>query len=271
MKLHRVLVPSLDNKSMRIPTHIRVHEKDVQVNALVDSGAEGTFISQYLIDKFSIPSYPLEKPIMAQNVDGTPVKGADITRFTILPIRVGTTSIPTNFLIIGGIANEQIILGHPWLKQNNPQIDWQNNNILVNKVRVQAVQLPIEGEDYPPGLGIDPLTVKTIRLRSLEISHPEKPKEEPPDNLPPEYHKYAPIFQKKASERFPPPRPYDHAIELKPEFVPSDCPVYSLTPLERQKHDEFIEENLRKGYIRPSKSPQASPFFFVPKKDPQDL
>lgn len=79
MKLHRVLVPSLDDKSMRIPTYIRIHEKDVQVNALVDSGAEGTFISQNLVNELAIPSYPLEKPILAQNVDGTPVKGKGIT------------------------------------------------------------------------------------------------------------------------------------------------------------------------------------------------
>ena len=31
--------------------------------------------------------------------------------------------------------------------------------------------------------------------------------------------------------------------------------------------DEFIDNNLRKGYIWESKSPQASPFFFVSKKD----
>ena len=31
--------------------------------------------------------------------------------------------------------------------------------------------------------------------------------------------------------------------------------------------DEFIDENLRSGKICPSKSPQASPFFFVKKKD----
>ena len=30
---------------------------------------------------------------------------------------------------------------------------------------------------------------------------------------------------------------------------------------------EFIEENLKTGHIQPSKSPQASPFFFVKKKD----
>lgn len=31
--------------------------------------------------------------------------------------------------------------------------------------------------------------------------------------------------------------------------------------------NEFLDDNLRKGYIRPSTSPMASPFFFVGKKD----
>jgi hypothetical protein len=36
---------------------------------------------------------------------------------------------------------------------------------------------------------------------------------------------------------------------------------------EEEGTKEFIKENLEKGYIRESKSPMASPFFFVPKKD----
>jgi hypothetical protein len=31
--------------------------------------------------------------------------------------------------------------------------------------------------------------------------------------------------------------------------------------------DKFLKENLEKGYIKPSQSPMASPFFFVKKKD----
>jgi hypothetical protein len=30
---------------------------------------------------------------------------------------------------------------------------------------------------------------------------------------------------------------------------------------------EFLQEQEAKGYIRPSKSPYASPFFFIKKKD----
>ena len=43
--------------------------------------------------------------------------------------------------------------------------------------------------------------------------------------------------------------------------------LYLLSLPEQEKLEEFVTENLEKGYIWPSKSPQASPFFFVNKKD----
>jgi hypothetical protein len=60
---------------------------------------------------------------------------------------------------------------------------------------------------------------------------------------------------------------YDHAINLKEDFISRDCKVYSLSPIEEKEINEFIDKNLHKGYIQPSKSPMASPFFFVGKKD----
>ena len=83
--------------------------------------------------------------------------------------------------------------------------------------------------------------------------------------------KYRKVFEKAASERFPESRPWDHAINLKPDFIPKDCKIYPLTPAEQQKLDEFLDDNLEKGYIRPSRSPMASPFFFVSKKDSEAL
>ena len=40
-----------------------------------------------------------------------------------------------------------------------------------------------------------------------------------------------------------------------------------MSPKEQVALDEFLEENLRKGYIRQSKSPAAAPVFFIKKKD----
>ena len=77
---------------------------------------------------------------------------------------------------------------------------------------------------------------------------------------------YCDIFDKKKAEQFPESQPCDHAINLKPDFVPKDCKVYPLMPQEHMEMDKFIDKNLAKGYIWPSKSPMASPFFFVAKK-----
>ena len=43
--------------------------------------------------------------------------------------------------------------------------------------------------------------------------------------------------------------------------------IYHLTPSESTALKKYITEHLRKGYIRPSSSSMASPFFFVDKKD----
>ncbi|KAF8636842.1 hypothetical protein AX14_010379 [Amanita brunnescens Koide BX004] len=43
--------------------------------------------------------------------------------------------------------------------------------------------------------------------------------------------------------------------------------IYPLNRTEQAELDTFLEEHLRTGQIRPSKSPIASPFFFVKKKD----
>jgi hypothetical protein len=66
-------------------------------------------------------------------------------------------------------------------------------------------------------------------------------------------------------------RPWDHTVELTPGFKPVDCKVYPLNPSEQIALDEFLEENLRTGRIHPSKSPMASPFFFIKKPDPSGL
>ena len=69
------------------------------------------------------------------------------------------------------------------------------------------------------------------------------------------------------SERMPVRKPWDYAINLKEDFVPKKGRAYLLSRDKKEEVREFVEEQLRKGYIRPSKSPQMSPVFFVGKKD----
>jgi len=68
-------------------------------------------------------------------------------------------------------------------------------------------------------------------------------------------------------ERMPKRKIWDHAIDLKETFKPRKGRIYPLSKNEREEVQNFVEDQLRKGYIRPSKSPQTSPVFFVSKKD----
>jgi len=54
---------------------------------------------------------------------------------------------------------------------------------------------------------------------------------------------------------------------LKEGFTPKKGKVYSLSREEREEVQAFMEDQLRKGYIHPSKSPQTLLVHFVAKKD----
>ena len=89
----------------------------------------------------------------------------------------------------------------------------------------------------------------------------------PKVTLPPEYERFRPVFSKEATASLPPSRPYDHEINLDDTFIPKIGKLYLLTPEERQATEAFVDEHLASRKIRPSNSPQASPFFFIKKKD----
>jgi hypothetical protein len=88
------------------------------------------------------------------------------------------------------------------------------------------------------------------------------------DMVPPEFHKFLDVFDKGRSERLPAHRPHNLAIELEEgTTLPPTGKLYQLAPAELRSLKEFIDENLAKGYIQPSKAPCGAPVFFVKKKD----
>uniref|UniRef100_A0A0W0FYD8 Reverse transcriptase-rnase h-integrase n=1 Tax=Moniliophthora roreri TaxID=221103 RepID=A0A0W0FYD8_MONRR len=240
---------------MQIPIQYNVGTEIVETKALIDSGAGGRFICEEEARKLKKPWTRLEKPIKVFNVDGTWNKIGWITHSVTVDITIGDRSMKET-LLISGLGPEQIILGLPWLQDHNPDIDWVTGVVhfrprrkimkldtgILDKVKDDEVLIRsfIRGEEDSDEIRIN---AKLSTSQVLAQAHEKKAK------------------------RFPPSRPYDHVIDLKPDFKPQDCKIYSLSPKERIEQDNFLDENLWKGYIRPSKSPMASPFFFVAKKE----
>ena len=50
-----------------------------------------------------------------------------------------------------------------------------------------------------------------------------------------QFHKYLKVFEKKESERMPMRKAWDHAIDLREEFVPKKSKIYPLSRVEREK------------------------------------
>ena len=74
------------------------------------------------------------------------------------------------------------------------------------------------------------IRAKTSISQKLEHQTTTETKKSLEELIPEQYQKFWKVFKKVASERFPDERPWDHAIDLKPDFVPKDCKVYPLTP-----------------------------------------
>jgi Retroviral aspartyl protease len=90
----------------------------------LDTGAGGKFIDQNFVQNQKIDTKELKYPIEVFNVDGTPNKQGTITKYTRLDLTInGQTR--THNLLVTGLGKQKIILGYPWFKQTNPDINWK--------------------------------------------------------------------------------------------------------------------------------------------------
>ena len=84
----------------------------------------------------------------------------------------------------------------------------------------------------------------------------------------PYYQKFAQIFSEEALQQFPPRWPQYDAIKLKKDAPAMlNCKVYPTRTKKKVALWEWLDDQLKKGYITVSNSPYASPFFFIKEKD----
>jgi hypothetical protein len=106
----------------------------------------------------------------------------------------------------------------------------------------------------------------TVALNRLRTAMEKDPVDGVPGlSLPPEFASFADVFTPKETDCLPPHRPYDHEIKLMEGKTPPFGPLYAMSREELKALIEWIDENLKKGFIRPSSSPAASPILFVMK------
>ena len=93
-------------------------------------------------------------------------------------------------------------------------------------------------------------------------------KRKEPLRIPDEYKDLAEVFSEKKANTLPPHRGrLDHSITLEEGSKPAHGPIYNLSENELSVLKSYIEEYIKKGFIRPSTSPFGAPVLFVKKAD----
>ena len=258
---------------------------------IIDCGATGNFIDPGLTASTKFPLQKLKWPIKAYNVDRTTNSKGNIVWETHVDLHFPRHWENIHLMVLN-LGRKQIILGMPWLRKWNPVINWVTKQV--------TIPWPIGRRDGAPlheclpswtdslvpqryilwWLGMDAnlktachfekqkawLAGEDIRKVTISTQIAQEPK--PQDATLPNWCKdFEDVFSEKTHEQLPPHQPYNHVINLKPSFSPKIAKVYPLNPQEMETCKAFVEEHLKTGHIIPSKSPQVSPFFSVPKKD----
>lgn len=275
---------------------IPADERSFSIQALVDSGCTGSCIDEKFVRENNIPTKSLPLPIPVYNTNRTINIGGPIREFVDCRIAV-KDHVEKIVLAVTNLGNSKVFLGHDWLQLHNPNVDWREGTITLDRcpeecnyyVRVLEPEAEeeddvideeakwVEGDrvfaiDYvgyfeSRGISLDLRAATTVATDLAHEQYASKSKKTFEEIVPSHYHDFKDVFAKESFDELPEQRPWDHAIELTPGSKPLDCKIYPLSPEEQRELDEFLQENLKSKRIRPSKSPMASPFFFVKKKD----
>jgi len=173
------------------------------------------------------------------------------------------------------LGKTEIILEMPWLAAHNPEINWKTGEVKMTRCPPLCGGVKSKEEEKKKrGKRVATLEEeKIVRWAIDDKENWEREEEIEKDHrkikemVPRKFLKWRKVFGKVESKRMPMRKVWDHAIDLKETFKPQKRRIYLLSKNEREKVQNFAEDQLRKGYIRPSKSPQTSPVFFVGKKD----
>ncbi len=118
--------------------------------------------------------------------------------------------------------------------------------------------------NYQLGCGLSPNVYPRSTSRRQTVSVAET--DEEAQALPSVYRDLIVAFSKTRASQLPPHRSSDCAIDLLPDAVPPRGRIFPLSQPESRAMNHYIQEELAKGFIRPSTSPASAGFFFVKKK-----
>ena len=240
-------------------------EEGVVTEALLDSGATGLVMSKEFARRHKFKRIRLERLVYVRNVDGILNYAGPIVDTVEVEIFFRGHKERTSIDVIGG-QKWSVILGMTWLRRHNPEIDWKTEEVKMTRCLDECGKKWKTGRQTKPGWKKQEEreekerrrpTIEEEKMIARIVEEKENEEEDlielraTEEMVPRRFHKYLKVFEKKDSERMPTRKTWNHAIDLREGFVQKKGKIYSLSRVEREEVQEFVKDQLRKGYIRP--------------------
>jgi hypothetical protein len=208
---------------------------------LVDSGCDTSSVDRKWVVEKNVDTLPLPEAIRVRNADGSLNANGPSDKSLPGTLRIGEHTEEVNLMVMDLPEQYPIFLGLDWLNKHDLRIHWKSKKLV------------FDGCPEP----------KTCFVHSIKTLDTDEP-------LPDYFSEFPEVFSKESFDKLPPRRNCDHAIEFTEDVKPFGGKIYSLTKEEQTELDKFLDENLKTGRIRLSKSPYASPFSSSTRKASSD-
>jgi hypothetical protein len=285
----------MDGQHLIVTCFLSHSNQEIQTYALIDCAATGyVFIDEDFAHYHQLPLCPLKNPRTLEVIDGYQISSGNITHIAEVQcsIQEHRKKLP---IFVTKLGYYPIVLGIPWLKQHDITIRFASNLVTFGSqyclahCNDRAVTVHGTTEDPPEPLAINAALLSIAMIGPMLLTHQakcnrlqihtislyeinkaldqNKEANNISDIIPPEYHKFLPLFSKAKANKLPPHRPYNYRIPLKEGFTPLFGLIYSLSRMELEALKKWLDENLSKGFICTSSSPAGTPILFIKKSN----
>ena len=252
--------------------------------ALIDSGSTHNFMSREWIKKNNLETKDEHESRFEISLADGSIHSFLKQSTTPLTLEIGGLAQSLSFISLP-LGKYDVILGKPWLHQNNPAIDWRSNRVSFasSGPEVFATAQGIGKSTTVESLLASGRSVrKALRqggvgyLAFVSVANDvPTPSAQPQvmvtgrksDELRQLLQIHADTIPSSLPDDLPPIRDINHEIDLIPGCTPPSRPAYRLSQPEMDELSKQINSLIEKGFIEPSKSPFGAPVFFVKKAD----
>jgi len=112
------------DNSILLSSYLLLDQRYVQCNTLIDSGCSAVgFLDEAFATAYQVPVHQLSQPRPLHLADGA--LASNVTHFAPVTLRTGHHYEVVSLYITKLSKANPVILGLPWLRNHNPEVDWE--------------------------------------------------------------------------------------------------------------------------------------------------